>query len=184
MKKSFGSTLRLLARLAREPLVEDQRVAIERSYSLRETISASFDKVRSQSDAVLFEFGRSRQQDMALQDRIRRWQPQLRLIFLTRIALWKYRLQLPGFELPESVRQAQREFDNELTMTLEGMADRIGGIFSERQQKLEGSLRHIDQAAVAGYPELPGEAPTAQLQTFLTLSRRIARLASTLDKEI
>jgi multidrug resistance protein MdtO len=127
MKKSFLSTLRLLAQFAREPLVEDPRVAIERSYSFRETINTGFDKVRTLADGVLFEFGPSRQQDLALRDRIRRWQPQLRLIFLTRIALWKYRLQLPGFELPESVRQAQREFDNELAMTLEGMADRMEG---------------------------------------------------------
>jgi hypothetical protein len=53
-------------------------------------------------------------QALALRDRIRRWQPRLRLLFLTRIALLKYRLQLPGFELPEPVRLAQEEFDSRL----------------------------------------------------------------------
>jgi hypothetical protein len=32
----------------------------------------------SLADGVLFEFGPSRQQDLALRDQIRRWQPQLR----------------------------------------------------------------------------------------------------------
>jgi multidrug resistance protein MdtO len=183
MRRTFISNLRTLTRLLREPLPGSEKTW--RSDSLRETISDGFDKVRSLADGVLFEFGPSRQQDLALRDRIRRLQPQLRLIFLTRIALLKYRLQLPGFELPEPVGVAQQEFDNELAVTLEGMADRIEGAVSERRGKLEDSLKHIDQAAVAaGYPEPPGEGPTSQLQTFLTLSRRIERLASALDKEI
>jgi multidrug resistance protein MdtO len=91
--------------------------------------------VRSQSDAVLCEFGPSREHDLALRDRIRRWQPQLRLIFLTRIALLEYGLQLPGFELPETVRLAQQEFDNRLAEALEGMADRIKGKISQRQRE-------------------------------------------------
>jgi hypothetical protein len=41
--------------------------------------------------------------------------PQLRLLYVTRPALLKYRFQLPGFELPQAVRLAQLEFDNRLT---------------------------------------------------------------------
>lgn len=114
MKRTFISNLRLLAELAREPLAGKLKVATQRGYALRETISANFDEVRSLADAVLFEFSSSRQQDLALRDRIRRWQPQLRKLFLTRIALWKYRVQLPGFELPKSVDMAQQEFDHDL----------------------------------------------------------------------
>src|SRR4029077_13156496 len=91
MKRRFVANLRLLARLAREPFPGSEKTW--RSDSLREAISAGFDQVRSHSDAVLFEFGPSRQQDLALRDRIRRWQPPLRLLFLTQIALLKYRLQ-------------------------------------------------------------------------------------------
>jgi len=49
-------------------------LAIERSYSLRETINTNFDKVRSLADGVLFEFGPSRQQDLASRSQIREWQ--------------------------------------------------------------------------------------------------------------
>jgi multidrug resistance protein MdtO len=125
MKRTFISNLRSLAQLAREPLPGEKELAIERSYSLRETINTNFDKVRTLADAVLFEFSSSRQQDLALRSQIRQLQPQLRTLFVTRIALLKYRLQLPGFELPEAVRVAQREFDDELAKMLEDMASRM-----------------------------------------------------------
>jgi multidrug resistance protein MdtO len=57
MKKTFISALRLLAHLARKPLSKDRRVAIEHSYSLRETINDNFDKVPALADGVAFEFG-------------------------------------------------------------------------------------------------------------------------------
>jgi len=173
-----------LAQLVREPLSNDLRVAIERSYSLRETINENLDKVRALADGVLFEFGPSRQQDLALRDRIRRWQPQLSLLFVTRIALLKYRLQLPGFELPEAVRLAQQEFDNRLAKTLDGMADRMEGKGPEVRENLQDSFERLEQTTLICCSELPKEALAAQLQTFLPLSRRIQSLTSTLDKEI
>jgi multidrug resistance protein MdtO len=97
MKHAFISTLRLLSQFIREPLSKDLIVAVERSFSLRETINNSFDQVRALADGVLFEFGPSRQHDLALRSRIYRLQPQLRTLFLTRTALWKYRAQLPGY---------------------------------------------------------------------------------------
>jgi multidrug resistance protein MdtO len=98
MKKIFIYNLRLLADLAREPL--PGAAGIWRTYSLRETVSANFDKVKSLGDALLFELGPSREQGLALRSRIRRWQPSLRALFMIRNTLLKYRLQLPGFELP------------------------------------------------------------------------------------
>src|SRR6266478_930110 len=63
MKRAFISNLRLLAQLAREPIGGDNKSAILRAISLRTTIGATFDKARSLGDAVIFEFGPSREQD-------------------------------------------------------------------------------------------------------------------------
>src|SRR5208337_3670805 len=139
------SALRLLAQFAREPLSRDVKVAIERSYSLREAINKSFDSVRASADAVVFEFGPSRKQDLALRSRLREWQPQLRALFLMRIALWKYRVQLPGFELPEPVRVAQREFDYKSAKMLDDMADRMEGKASPEKDNFEGSFEQLQQ---------------------------------------
>jgi multidrug resistance protein MdtO len=184
MKRRFISTLRLLAQLTREPLSQDLRVAIERSYSLRETINSSFDSVRSFSDGILFEFGSSRDRDLALRSQILRWHTQLRMIFMTRIALLKYRFQLPGFELPEAVRVAQQEFDDRLAAMLEGMADRVEGKATEGREGYEDSFERLKQEIQTCCLEASQEARAAQLQTFLALSRRIDSLTISLDKEI
>src|SRR5262249_9490917 len=123
MRRAFISTLRLLGQFAREPLSKDLKTAAESGYSLRDRISKNFDGVRALGDAVLFEFGSSRQQDLAWRTRILRWQAQLRAIFMMRIALWKYRAQLPGFELPEAVLSAQKAFDDQSAETLNRIAD-------------------------------------------------------------
>jgi multidrug resistance protein MdtO len=184
MKRTFISNLRLLAQLAREPLSKELKVATRRSYALRETINAQFDKVRNLADAVLFEFGSSRQQDLALRDRIRHWQPHLRTLFLIRVALLKYRLRLPGFDLPEPVELAQQEFDAELAKVLDGMADRMEGRAPERKDNLERSFERLEQTIRTCCSEGPQTVLTAELQTFIALSRSIESLSTSLSKEI
>ena len=111
MKKVFISSLRLLAQFAREPVSPDIRSAIRRTSALHDTINTKFDSARSLADGVLLEFGPSRRRDLALRDRIRRWQPQLRALFIMRAASLKYRLGLPGFALPEAVIASLQAYD-------------------------------------------------------------------------
>src|ERR1700682_1765381 len=184
MKRAFISGLRLLAQYAKEPLSKDLKVAIERSYSLRETINSNFDQVRSLADAVLFEFSSSRRQDLALRSRIRKWQPQLRALFLIRIALWKYRAQLPGFELPPPVRLAQQEFDDRSAKILDGMADRLETKSSLEKDNFEVSFERLEQTIRNCCSEGPQELLSAELEAFLGLSRRIESVTMSLSKEI
>jgi multidrug resistance protein MdtO len=183
MKRTFVSALRLLAELAREPISRDSNVAAERSYSLREAINNNFDGVRASADGVLFEFGPSRQQDLAWRGRFRQWQPQLQLLFLAEIALWKYRAGLPGFELPRSVSAAQRAFDDELARVLEAIADRIEGRPSQ-VGLFEESLARLERAVSAYQGSEPQPASADRFQAFLSLHRRMASLTSSLQKEI
>ena len=131
MRRVFISTLRLLAQFAREPVSADIRSAIQRTSALRDTINTKFDNVRSLADGVLLEFGPSRRHDLALRDRIRRWQPQLRALFIMRGASLKYRLQLPGFVLPEAVIGSLQAYDECSAQMLENMADRMEGKTSQ-----------------------------------------------------
>ena len=176
----FISLLRSLAKLARVPV--GLRDPIEQSYALRETINNNFDKVRALADAVLFEFGPSRHKDLAFRSRISRWLPQLRMLFITRVALLRYRLRLPGFELPQPVRIAQREFDEHLATKLERMADRLQSQARNEGDDLRTSLVHLEQS-VRSFRSAQGPA-TANIQSFLLLCRRIETLAASLDNEI
>jgi multidrug resistance protein MdtO len=185
MKRTFTTNLRLLAQFAREPFSEDPRIGIKQSISLRETINNNLDKIRALADGVLLEFGPYREQNLVLRDRIRQWQTQLRVLFITRIALWKYRMRLPGFELPETVWLAQREFDYELAKTLDSIADRFEGQPpARRESRLEACFKHLEQTAQTfGLTDLQGVLPE-QLKTFLILSRRLEGLATSLDADI
>jgi multidrug resistance protein MdtO len=182
MKRTFISNFRLLAQLAREPLPGKEKSW--RSDSLRDTISANFDKVGSLGDGVLFELGSSRQQDLALRSRIRQWQPQLRTLFVIRITLLKYRLQLPGFELPETLLVAQQEFDDRLAGTLDGIANRLEGKASQEKDNFGDSFERLVQTIRSCCSEGPQELTTAELQTFLALSLSIESVTMSLSREI
>jgi len=183
MKRAFVSALRLLAQFAREPISRDYNVAAERSYSLREAINNNFDGMRASADGVLFEFGPSRLQDLAWRSRFKQWQPQLRLLFVTEIALWKYRARLPGFELPHTLGATQRAFDDELARTLEAIADRIEG--RPAQDGLFGeSLARLERAASTYKGSEPQPESADRFESFLSLHRRIKSLTSSLQKEI
>ena len=184
MKRTFISSLRLLGRLTRGPVSNDLRKAIEDSYVLREEINAKFDRVRSLADGVLFEFGPSRSSNLELRARIRRWQPPLRALFVMRIAALKYRLQAPGFELPDAIRLRQEAYDDVSAKMLEEMADRIEkpllGITTgpeELQQLLNRRLHDTDAEALR-------ELPVAQAKSFVTLLHGIDALTHSLAKEV
>jgi len=183
MKKAFISAIRLLAQFAREPLSSDYQLAIDRSYSLREQINQGFDSVRAAADGVLFEFGPSRNQDLAWRSKIKEWQPQLRSLFLIRIALWKYRMQLPGFQLPPAVSSAQQRFDSQSADLLDRIADRMEGQESGQPTNLTESFRRLEKAAEESAPAA-SRGPLPELQTFLLLSRKAESLESSLNQAI
>jgi multidrug resistance protein MdtO len=182
MKKIFISNLRLLAEFTRDPLPGREKPW--HSDSLRETINANFDSVRSLADAVLFEIGSFREQELALRNQIRRWQPSLRALFLVRITLLKYRLQLPGFELPQAVLLAQQRFDDQLADMLDDLADRLDGKAPMGNANIEDSFQQLQQTIQTCFSEGEQELLNTELQTFATLSHSIKSVATNLNEEI
>ena len=183
MKRTFASVFRLLARLARGSFSNDLRQAIEISYALRDEINAKFDLVHSLADGVLFEFGPSRRSDLEFRDRILRWQPQLRALFLMRIASVKYRLQAPGFELPDAVRVRQEAYDDASARILEGMADRIENRIPAIGSGVEES-NALEQRLHDAEAEASRALPPPQAHSFLTLLHGIDALTDSLAKEV
>jgi multidrug resistance protein MdtO len=183
MKKTLISNLQFIAQLAREPASKDLKTAIGRSLALRETINTNLDKVRAFADGVLLEFGPSREQDLALRNRIRQWQPNLRILFILCIVLWRYRVRLPGFELPEAIQPALAEFDNRLAMGLDRMADRLKGDESAQKDDLTSAYAQLEDATWKALPKEQHQL-TPKIKSFLLLSCRIATLADCLQREV
>ena len=184
MKRTFVSALRLLAKLARGPDSTDLRKEIESSYALRESINAHFDRVRSLADGLLFEFGPSRSRDLELRDSIRRWQPQLRTLFVMRIASLKYRLQTPGFELPAALRVQLETYDSDSARLLEKMADWIERnepqLTDRREISAERPNRIAERIAAAAAAQLP----PGRAQSLISLLRGIHEVTTVLAKEV
>jgi multidrug resistance protein MdtO len=170
MRKAFLSSLRLLAQFTREPVSADIPQAIRRTSALRETINTQFDKVRALADGVLLEFGPSRRRDVALRDAIRRWTPQLQALFMMRSASLKYRLRLPGFELPEDVLAALQTYDECSARMLENLADRVEG-----KAPASAAVCRIEELALVA---------SANGSTLVPLLRQIDQLTTRLTSGI
>ena len=184
MRRTFVSVFRLLAQYAGESLASNRIDAIERGYTLREAINNRFSQVRALADAVWFEFGASRQRDLALRSRILGRQLQLRVLFINCVALVKYRLQLPGFKLPGPVHLAQQQFEKCLAHELDEIADRLDDKARGETHSLETAFTSLKESVrIAGSVEVQGVL-AAHLKTFLSLSERITSLAISLSKEI
>lgn len=184
MRRSFISSLRLMAQFAREPLKDDTKAALEHSYALRKTINTNFETLREAADGVMLEFGPDRLLDLASRGQILHWQLQLRLIFIARVALFKYRLQLPGFELAQPIQESLRVFDQIQAEALDGIADRMEGRTSPPHRDLKATFDSLQQVVQSCCPALPVEMATAQTQTFLPLARRTESLTRSLDHAI
>ncbi len=180
MKRTFTLNLRLVAQFATQPATKDLRTVLSRSLALRETINASLDKVRALADGVLFELGPSRRRDLELRSCIRQWQPELRTLFVLRIAFLKYRLQLPGFELPETLRLRQQEYDENSARILEDLADWIEGSAVPAANRVEASHELVNRTVDA----IQGELPTEPAQSFTTLLHGIDGLTTSLASGI
>jgi multidrug resistance protein MdtO len=181
LKETFISNLRLLAQFAREPASKDLKAATARRFALGETINTNLDKARALADGVLLEFGHSRDRDLALRSLIRRAQPQMRVLFIMQIAEWKYRAQLPGFELPEAIAVQQREFDDRLAESLDGMADRIEGRSTGVQQTLQEARARLERTIHTYRPKGTSEG---RFDALLLLGRKIESSILSLTTEI
>jgi multidrug resistance protein MdtO len=184
MKKAFVQDFRLMAQVIREPQSDDPQIAKTRRFSLRETVTENFDSVRTAGDAVLLEFGPARREAMEWRKRTQIAQAPLRTLYLTRMALWKYRAQTPGFELPTEVLAAQKEFDNQSAVVLDGIADRLERKSSREQGNVPESFAHLEQAARRADSQLPRHPREAQVRALLVLSRRSEQLTTWLAQNI
>jgi multidrug resistance protein MdtO len=181
LKETFISNLRLLAQFAREPVSKDLKVATARRFAMGETINTNLDKVRALADGVLLELGHSREQDLALRSLIRRAQPQMRVLFIMQIAEWKYRVQLPGFELPDVIAEQQREFDDRLAESLDAMAARMEGRSRAAQEKLQEARARLERLIQAYRPKGTSEG---RFDALLVLGRKIESSIQSLTNEI
>ena len=179
MSRIFINNLRLLAQLALPADVAHRKESLRQAYALGQTINANFDQVRSLGDAVMFEFGASRAADLVLRNRVREWQSRLRALFLLRGAALRYRLEMPGFEIPPQMEPAQREFDTQMSAVFDGIADRMEGVANPKTNHLAEAFQRLEVAAKAC-----DAGALAHLPDFIALSRTSEHLALSVAQDV
>jgi multidrug resistance protein MdtO len=123
----FARNLEMFAELSEQLLLEDRNQAIARARQLRDQITAGFQAVTAQADAVLFEFGPDRHDKLKIRENIRRWQPSVRTLLLVLITYAQYRWQRPLKDLAPAIAEAHIAFDKDFAATMRALASEVTG---------------------------------------------------------
>ena len=127
MQTVFARNLEMFAELAEQLLEKDQIKAIKRIRQLRDQLNAGFQAVTAQADAVLFEFGPSRQRKLQIREDVRRWQPSIRTLLQVQITSVQYLVNKPLSNLPEPIAQAGVAFEKDIAQVMHAMASEVSG---------------------------------------------------------
>ncbi len=139
----FARNLDMFAELIEQLTVEDRATAIKRIRQLRDQINAGFQAVIAQADAVLFEFGPSRQHKLKVREDVRRWQPSLRTLLLVQTTYSQYRWQRPLKDLPSSIAEAQTAFDKNVARAMRALASEVRGKIPEIVPDIRASADNL-----------------------------------------
>lgn len=153
MQSAFARNLQMFAELTRQLRKLDSDKAIKRIRQLREQINNGFAVVRAQSDAILFEFGPSRQRKLEIREDMRRWDPSLRTLVQVQLTFSHYRLQRPLQNLPPAVAGAEIAFNDDIARMIEVMADEVCGKNPDSAPDVRASAGRFEEAIRKYYAE-------------------------------
>ena len=161
MQTVFAHNLEMFAELAEQLLEKDQIKAIRRIRQLRDQLNAGFPAVTAQADAVLFEFGPSRQQKLQIREDFRRWQPSIRTLLQVQIASVQYLAHKPLSNLPEPIAQAGVAFEKDIAQVMHAMASEVSGKPVEGVPDIRMSAARMRQEVEQYYGSLGVPVPDA-----------------------
>jgi len=159
MQTVFARNLEMFADLAEQLLEKDQIKAIRRIRQLRDQLNAGFGAVTAQGDAVLFEFGPSRQQKLQIREDLRRWQPAIRTLLQVQVASAQYLVNKPLSNLPEPIAKAGVAFEKDIAQVMHAMASEVNGKPVEGVPDIRLSAAHMRQAVEQHYAGLGVPVP-------------------------
>jgi multidrug resistance protein MdtO len=183
MQTVFARNLEMFAELTEQLLERDQTKAIRRIRQLRDQLNAGFAAVTAQADAVLFEFGPSRQRKLQIRDDIRRWQPSIRTLLQVQIASVQYLSQKPLTDLPEPIAQTGVAFEKDITRVMRAMASEVTGKPVGPVPDIRLSAARVQQEITRYYQGL-GVPVAAQASDIRDLCESLASILAPLYEDI
>lgn len=183
MQAVFARNFDMFAELTEQLVERDHIKAIRRMRQLRDQIIGGFEAVTAQSDAVLFEFGRSRRRKLKIRDDFRRWQPSLRTLLLVQMTSAQYRGQSPINTLPAALAQAIIGFEEDIARVMRAMANLVREKPVESVPDIRLSAAQVKQE-LRDYHEGAGVPMTSRASDFINLAESLASILSPLYQDI
>jgi multidrug resistance protein MdtO len=178
----FASTLEMFAELTEQLLKEDRNESVRQIRRLRDQLNANFQAIAAQSDALLFEFGPTRERKLKIRNDVRRWLPSLRTLLLVQVTSSQYRLQIPISSLPPSLARAHLEFESDVSQTMRAMADEVNGRGHVAMPDIQSSAARLQQEIVHFQNERNVSLP--QTSDVANLTKTVASIIVPLAQDI
>jgi multidrug resistance protein MdtO len=183
MQTIFARNLEMFAELTEQLLEKDQVRAIKRIRQLRDQLNVGFPAVTAQADAVVFEFGRSRQRQLEIRDDLRRWQPLLRTLLQVQIASVQYLQHTPLGNLPEPIALAGVALEKDVAQVMHAMASEVKGKPVAGAPDILVSAARLKEA-IQKYYQDTGTPVSPQASDVLGLAERLATIIAPLYEDI
>ena len=183
MQNLFCRNLEKMAELFELSCSHDCEVATKRAMQLWDQINHGFAAVKAQSDAVLFEFGPSRERKLKIRDDFKRWQPTLGALLQVQVTYLQYLAEMRISLLPAKIAEAQGTFQEDMAVLVRAISDDIAG-------KVSGSAPDVQQSAealrreVRNHYEQAGVPIPLPITDMMTLSHNLASIAAPLYGDI
>jgi len=183
MQEGFARNLQKLAELielARKPASEE---VARKALQLGDQINAGFNAVKAQSDAVVFEFGPSRQRKLKIRDDIRRWQPALGALLQVQMTSLQYLFETRDRKLAEGIAEALSAFEEDMAITAQAMSEEVSGNPRGMAPDVQQSVAELRQAIEKYYPAAGDTIPPA-LADMIALTQNLASIIVPLSADI
>jgi multidrug resistance protein MdtO len=183
MEDAFARNLRMLAELIEQSREPDRHQAARRVIQLRDQINDGFNTVKSQADAVVFEFGPSRERKLKIRDDIRRWQPTLGTLLQVQITGLQYLFDKRYPELSQPITGALTAFEENMAIVARAMSDEVAGKIAQAGPDVQESAARLRQEIEKHYTASDLPIPPT-LVDMITITQNLASIIAPLYADI
>jgi multidrug resistance protein MdtO len=183
MQVLFARNLKMFAELTEQLLEKDHIAATRRILQLRDQINEGFQAVNAQSDAVLLDFSRSRQENLKIRKNIRRLQPAIQTLLQVQVTAVEYIAQNPMTNLPEPIAQAGIGFERDVATTMRALANEVTEKPADEVPDIRLSAANVRREIDKYYQGL-GAPVSADAADIVDLIENLASVLAPLHEEI
>ena len=183
MQAGFSRNLKLLAELIEQSQREDPEPAAARILQLRDQINDGMNAVKAQGDAVLFEFGPSRERKLKIRDDFRRWEPTLATFLQVQVTFSQYLLERRFTGLAQPIVAAQAAFEENLATIVQTMSDEVAGNLPRVAPDIQQSAAALRQTIQEHYAASAVPIPPP-LADMITLTQNLASIIAPLCLDV